>query len=146
MKTIGKIRTVPIVKEGQRPDGAKWRLVIYDIDRVNYSTFNEDFQTLKMGDDIEIDYVKSEDGKYNDIKTVKRNFEVKDKELEGFKPAVEHMKELVDVQRIIVRQNALTQANYLIRSCYDKLMVDQQDPAGVLKDIARILEDWVFRE
>lgn len=141
MKIVGKIRTNPIIKEGNG-----WKLIIYDINRELFSTFNEAFFGFKMGDEVEIEYEKGKTGKYNNIKTMHL---VNNTGLSQFKQNEDKTEnvELIDVQRIIVRQNALSNANELLKTCYDKYIdvLDRSKPTDVLKKIAEELEEWVFR-
>jgi len=67
--------------------------------------------------------------------------------LSNFKPEVGRTSEFVDTQKLIVRQNALTNANYLMRTCYEKLVISgEEKPEDIVKRIATELEAWVFRE
>ena len=145
MKIIGKIRTNPSIKVGDK-EGVGWKLVIYDINRETYSTFNEDFHNFGMGDEVEVEYEKSKDGKYNNIKTMNL---VGNKGLKQFKEATEETGDIVDTQRLICRQNSLTQANDLLKTCYERFMPmldETKDPIQVLCHIAKEIEDWIFRE
>ena len=139
MKIKGIIKTKPTVTE--RPD---YTLVAYNINGELYSTFNEAFQGFKMGDEVEIDYEKDKKtGKYNNITTMNL---IGKKELAQFKNSSGEEEPILDTQRIIVRQNALTNANELLKTCYDRYMEKMSNPVKVLTDIAKELEEWVLRE
>lgn len=127
-------------------DGKSWSLVIYTIDGKTVSTFNGDFKGFNQGDLVEYESVK--DGKYETIKTMKL---VGAGDLSQFKH--EDEKPFVDTQRLIVRQNALTQANAFTANVLKQIELgimlkeDMEEMTLVgLTEKAKVFEDWIMRE
>jgi len=141
MKESGKI-TKKEVHTGEGKNGP-WVRIAYTVNGRIYSTFNEDFSGFKEGDMIELEFEKDPTGKYNNAKTIVP-FDGK-ANLSSFKNNEAPIGEIVDTQRLIIRQNSITNANYIMRTCYEKL-VGTEDPVETLKKIAEKIEAWVLRE
>jgi len=140
MNIQGKI-TKKEVKEGDGDKG-HWIMFLYTVNGVMYGTFNEDYSGYVEG--TEVDIIFEQKGKYNNIKTMCLKGENK---LSSFKQSEGNTDEIVDRQKLIVRQNALTNANYLMRTCYEKLVISgEEKPEDIVKRIATELEAWVFRD
>lgn len=135
-----------IEKTGTGKNNQPWSLVIYTIDKKSVSTFNADFKNFKTGDLVE--YESETDGKYETIKTIKL---VGEGDLSQFKH--EHEEPIVDTQRLIVRQNSLTNANAFVANVLKQMEIgavakDNLRPLTQisLTEMAKTFEDWSMRE
>ena len=115
-------------------------MFLYTVNGVMYGTFNEDYSGFVEGTEVEI--VFEQRGKYNNIKTMAIKGENK---LSSFKPATEITEEIIDRQRLIVRQSCLAQANELMKN-FPNVLNKELTPEENLKAIAEMLEKWVFDE
>jgi len=102
------------VKEGVKQDGRAWKRMAYTVGGKKYSTFLDKLQQRRAGDFVVMEYSKSADGKYNTVETIQVT--EKKQQVQEVQPEIKTEKvgennNIVDKDRIIVRQNSLTQAN-----------------------------------
>ena len=102
------------VKEGVKQDGSTWKRMAYTVGGKKYSTFLDKLQQRRAGDFVVMEYSKSADGKYNTVETIQVT--EKKQQVQEVQPEIKTEKvgennNIVDKDRIIVRQNSLTQAN-----------------------------------
>ena len=139
------------VKEGVKQDGSAWKRMAYTIGGKKYSTFLASLQNCKAGDFVVMTY--KTDGKYNTVETI----QVAEKQETKVQPEVRVEKvgennNFVDTQRLIVRQNALQNANNFMANATKLvelgIIPKEKAPKGNQLEVlgyAKIFEDWVFR-
>lgn len=132
-------------------DKGDWVRIAYTIGGKHYSTFNQDYDVFKEGEKVDIEFEKN--GVYNNIKTMillGEMIKIGEKptgKLSDFKQSAEVEKEYVDTQRLIIRQNSVSQANEFIKTCYDKFLTEltKQEATKELLKLAEQIEEWIMR-
>lgn len=153
MEKIEGFIEVAEVKEGVKQNGEAWKRMAYTIQSHKYSTFDANKQNCKAGDFITLTYKKSPDGKFNTIETIEKS-EDRQPEIKTEKVSMEENQppHYVNKDKVIVRQNSLTQANSFASNILKQIelgIIPKEDAKiNLLKILewAKEFENHVFRE
>lgn len=142
-------------KAGESASGQAWKRAAFTISGKKYSTFDEEIiKEFESGDNVEIEFKKSEDGKYSNIVSAKKSEPVK-KTIADFKTAdkVDSVPQSVweSKDRKIIRQSCLKAAieslGVLAQIDLDKAkkVLGDNQLIDVIMDISSTFEDFVHR-
>lgn len=140
------------ISEGESANGDPWTRASFEIDEKRYSTFDiKVIESFNPGDYVELEFDKSKDGKYNNVKNMKKITAPIEEEVKIVTADKVHQVDWEKKDLKITRMASLNTTIAFLQLLSNanpellKELLSEREPLEAVKDVAEMLIAWVYR-